>query len=62
MTLYNIRLTTMGKQQFLMAAKQPSCRKADLPEMRDNDMMYQFIASCYLQYVLDAVNIYHSTI
>ena len=33
----NVRLTAMGAQQFSMAAIQPSCRKADLPETRDND-------------------------
>ena len=35
----NVHLTIMGTQKFSMAAIQPSCRKADLPEMRDNDMM-----------------------
>ena len=35
----NVRLTTMGAQQFSMAAIQPSCRKANLPEMRDNDII-----------------------
>ena len=35
----NVCLTTMGAQQFSMAAIQPaSCRKVNLPEMRDNDM------------------------
>ena len=58
----NLCLTTVGAQQFSMAAIYSSCRKADLPEMRDNDMIYQFIAYCYLQYVLDVANIYHSTI
>ena len=34
----NMRLTTMGAQQFSMVAIQPaSCRKVNLPEMRDND-------------------------
>ena len=33
----NVCLTAMGTQQFSMAAIKPSCRKADLPEMRDND-------------------------
>ena len=34
----NVRLTTMGTQQFSMAAMQPaSCRKVDLSEARDND-------------------------
>ena len=32
----HVHLTTMGRQQFWMAAIQPSCIKADLPEMRDN--------------------------
>ena len=32
-------LTTMGAQQFSMAAIQPLCRKADLPETRDNGMI-----------------------
>ena len=32
----NVRLTAMGAQQISMVAIQPSCRKADLPEMRDN--------------------------
>ena len=27
----------MSIKQFSMAAIQPSCRKADLPEMRDNE-------------------------
>ena len=36
---YNYYLTTMGAQQFSMAAIDPLCRKADLPEMRDNDMI-----------------------
>ena len=35
----NVCLTTMGAQQFSMVAIQPSCRKADLPKMRDNDMI-----------------------
>ena len=29
----------MGAQQFSMAAIDPSCRKSDFPEMRDNDMI-----------------------
>ena len=33
----NVRLTTMGTQQFSVAAIDPSCRKADLSEMRDKD-------------------------
>ena len=33
----NVRLTTMGTQQFSMTATQPSRRKANLPETRDND-------------------------
>ena len=33
----NLHLTTIGTQQFSMAAIETSCRKADLPEMRDND-------------------------
>ena len=33
----NVHLTTMSTQQFSMAAIQPSYRKADLQEMRDND-------------------------
>ena len=32
-----VSLTTMGAHQFSVAAIQPSCRKADLPETRDND-------------------------
>ena len=35
----NVRLTAMGAPQFSMAAIYPSCRKADLPETRDNDMI-----------------------
>ena len=35
----NVHLTAIGTQQFSMAAINPSCRKADLPEMRDNDMI-----------------------
>ena len=30
-------LTTIGVQQFSMVAISPPCRKADLPETRDND-------------------------
>ena len=33
----NVHLTAVGAQQFSMAAIQPSYRKADLPETRDND-------------------------
>ena len=33
----NVHLTTMGIKQLSMVAMQPSCRKAGLPEMRDND-------------------------
>ena len=33
----NVRLTAVCTQQFLMTAIQPSCRKSDLPETRDND-------------------------
>ena len=33
----NVHLTTMGTQPFSMAVIDPSCRKADLPETRDND-------------------------
>ena len=33
----NVRLTTMGAQQFSMCAIDPSCRIANLPEMRDSD-------------------------
>ena len=36
----NVRLTIVGAQQFAIAAPQlSSCRKADLPEMKDNDMI-----------------------
>ena len=35
----NVRLTAMGTQQFPMAVIKPSCRKADLPEMGDNDVI-----------------------
>ena len=35
----NVHLTAMGAQQFSMATIQPSCRKANLPETRDNDMI-----------------------
>ena len=28
----------MDAQQFLVAAIEPSCKKVDLPETRDNDM------------------------
>ena len=35
----NVHLTTIGTQQFSMAAIKPaSCRKVNLPEKRDNDM------------------------
>ena len=33
----NVQLTAVGVQQFSMATILPSCRKADLLEMRDND-------------------------
>ena len=33
----NVHLTAVGAQQFSMVAIQPLCRKADLPEKRDND-------------------------
>ena len=33
----NVHLTSTGAQQFLMAAIQLSCRKADLPKMSDNN-------------------------
>ena len=33
----NVRLTIMGTQQLSMVAILPSCRKADLPQTRDND-------------------------
>ena len=33
----NVHLTTIGAQQFSIAAIEPSCRKADLLETRDND-------------------------
>ena len=33
----NMRLTAMGTQQFSMVTTQPSCRKVDLPETRDNN-------------------------
>ena len=33
----NVHLTAVGAQQFSVAAIYPSCRKADLPETRDND-------------------------
>ena len=35
----NVCLTTMGAEQFSMAAIQQSCRKANLLETRDNDMI-----------------------
>ena len=35
----NVRLSAMGAQQISMAAVQPSCRKADLSQTRDNDMI-----------------------
>ena len=33
----NVHLTTISTQQFLMAAIEPSCRKAHLPETRHYD-------------------------
>ena len=35
----NVRLTAVDAQQFSMVAIQPSCRKANLPETKDNDMI-----------------------
>ena len=35
----NVRLSAVGAQQFSMVAIQPSWRKADLLETRDNDMI-----------------------
>ena len=35
----NVCLTALCAQQFSMAAIQPSCRKANLPETRDDDMI-----------------------
>ena len=35
----NVYLTTMEAQQFSMVAIQSSCRKADLLETKDNDMI-----------------------
>ena len=35
----NVRLTTMGTQKMSIVAIEPSCRKADLPQTRDNDMI-----------------------
>ena len=35
----DVCLTTMGGQQFSMAAIEPSCRKANLLETRDDDMI-----------------------
>ena len=32
----NVHLATMGTKKFSMVAIQPSCRKGNLPEMRDN--------------------------
>ena len=33
----NVHLTTMGAHQFSMMAAYTPCRKANLPETRDND-------------------------
>ena len=33
----NVHLTAIGAYQFSIAAMLPSCRKADLPEMRDSN-------------------------
>ena len=41
----NVRLTTMGAQQLSMPDIQPSCRKADLPQMRDNDTITRKICA-----------------
>ena len=35
----NVRLTAMGVQQFSIVAIYPSCRKANLSETKDNDMI-----------------------
>ena len=35
----NVRLTALDIQQFPMVAIEPSCRKADLSKVRDNDMI-----------------------
>ena len=35
----NVCLTTMNAQKFSMVAIQPSCRKGNLPETRDNGMI-----------------------
>ena len=35
----------MGAQHFSMAAIEPSCRKANLPEMRDNDMIVRKVCA-----------------
>ena len=42
----NVHLTAMGTQKFSMVAVQPSCRKADLPEMRDNDTRPRKVHVC----------------
>ena len=41
----NVRLTAVGARQFSMVAIQPSCRKADIPETRDNDKITRKICA-----------------
>ena len=50
--LNEVHLTTMGAQQFSVAALQPSCRKANLPEVSDNDTITKKVVRIAINFAL----------
>ena len=42
----------MGAQQFSMMAIKPSCRKADLPKTRDNNMITRKLVQTEINFAL----------
>ena len=48
----NVRLTAVGAQQFSVATTWRSCRKADLPETRDNDTITRKVRANEINFAL----------
>ena len=48
----NVRIIAMGIQQFSMVAIYPSCRKADIPEMRDTDTVTRKVCTDRINFAL----------
>ena len=58
----NVHLTAVGTQQFLMVAIYPSCRKADLPETRDNNTVTRRYVWVEINFAIERMEAIYSVV